>query len=49
MVVICAKDDAQKIMDNLAQNGETTMEIGYINKKEDGASVIINNTDTAWA
>ena len=49
MVVICAKDDAQKIMDNLVQHGEKVMKIGYINKKSDGASVIVNNTDTAWA
>lgn len=48
MVVICAEDVAQKVMDNLSENGETVMKIGYVDKKSDGAAVIINNTENNW-
>lgn len=49
MVVICDAADAEKIMDNLTENGETVMKIGYVSVKSDEKSVIINNTNTAWA
>ena len=49
MVVICAPDDATKIMDNLTANGEEVFKIGYLETRKDNApSVIIKNTETAW-
>lgn len=48
MIVVCEQADAQKIMDNLTEQGETVMKIGYLKKKTDEKSVIIENTDKAW-
>jgi phosphoribosylformylglycinamidine cyclo-ligase len=49
MVVICAEEDAAKIMDNLSTNGEDVFKIGYIEERKNNTpSVIIENTDTAW-
>ncbi len=49
MVVICAPDEATKIMDNLQASGEEVFQIGYLGEKEANApSVIINDTDIAW-
>lgn len=48
MVVICAPEDADNIMDNLTQNGETVMTIGQIQQKQGNEAVIIKNTDKSW-
>ena len=48
MVIVCAPVMAETIMENLTNQGETAMQIGYIDEAEDKNRVIINNTDTAW-
>ncbi len=48
MIAVCAEDNAQEIMDNLTENGEIVMKIGYLEDKSNNKSVIINNTETAW-
>jgi phosphoribosylformylglycinamidine cyclo-ligase len=48
MVVICAPDEVQKLMESLQENGEIVSQIGYINEVEGETRVTINNTDTAW-
>ncbi len=48
MVVVCAEDQAQEIMDNLIANGENAFKIGYISKKTDQNAVILNNVEQAW-
>ncbi len=48
MVVICAEDMADKLVENLTQNGEAVTKIGYIDDLQDERSVLINNTDQAW-
>ena len=48
MTLICAEDIAEKLMENLRENGETVSQIGYIEKNNDENRVIINNTDKAW-
>ncbi|HPF77671.1 MAG TPA: phosphoribosylformylglycinamidine cyclo-ligase [Alphaproteobacteria bacterium] len=48
MVVICAEDQAEKLMENLRQQGETVTKIGYIDAVQDDKRVTINNTDKAW-
>ena len=48
MVVIVKEEDAQEISKNLTENGETVTKIGYLSKKTDENSVIIQNTKQAW-
>ena len=48
MVIICDPNMAEKIMENLTENGETVREIGYIDEAQDDHLVSINNTDKAW-
>ena len=48
MVVICAEDMAEKLMENLRESGETVSRIGYIDSGDADKRVIINNTDQAW-
>lgn len=48
MVVICAEDMAEKIMENLTANGEIVNQIGYIDQAQEETHVTINNTNTAW-
>jgi phosphoribosylformylglycinamidine cyclo-ligase len=49
MVIVCAPVMAETIMENLVNQGETVMQIGYIDDVTDGNDrVIINNADTAW-
>jgi len=48
MVVICAEDEAQAVMDNLTDNGEKAFKIGYIDKKQNDKSVILNNAQKHW-
>lgn len=48
IVVICAEDMAEKIMENLSKNGEIVSKIGYIETNQGGQRVTIHNTDKAW-
>ena len=48
MVVICAEDQAQNLMDNLQENDETITQIGYIQKADQNNRVEILNADKNW-
>ena len=48
MVIVCSEDMAEKLMENLRENGETVHKIGYIDAVEGTQSVRIDNTDAAW-
>ncbi|HPD83705.1 MAG: phosphoribosylformylglycinamidine cyclo-ligase [Alphaproteobacteria bacterium] len=48
MVVVCAPDNAEKLMENLQENGETVYRIGYIDAAKGDQRVFINNAEKAW-
>lgn len=48
MVVVSREDQAENIMENLRQNGENVMKIGYIDDVSDENRVIIHNTESVW-
>ena len=48
MVVVCARDNVEKITHDLQENGETVFEIGYIQQGDDAQRVVINNAEQAW-
>ncbi len=48
MVVICAKDMAEALIEDLIKNGETVTQIGTIEQTQSPTLVSIQNTDTAW-
>lgn len=48
MVVMCAPDQAEKVMDNLKAQGETVMQIGYIDEAENDNRVTIENAEQNW-
>jgi len=48
MVVICAEEEAEKIMENLKQSGETVMKIGYIQSRNDDERVKLLNAEENW-
>ncbi len=48
MVLVCPIDDAEKLMENLKENGETVMKIGYIDSNDDEPHVVTHNTNSAW-
>ena len=48
MVVICAEDMAEKLIENLTTNGEIVSKIGYIDTTQSDTRVTLQNTDKAW-
>jgi phosphoribosylformylglycinamidine cyclo-ligase len=48
MIVICDNNDTKKIMENLKENGETAMKIGYIENCDGNERVTLLNTETNW-
>jgi len=48
MVAVCAEAEAEKIMENLKQNGETVMQIGYIQSCNDDERVKLLNAEQNW-
>lgn len=48
MVIICSKVMAEPIMENLTNQGEKAMQIGYIDEAKDNKRVIIENANQHW-
>jgi len=48
MVVICDENDAEKVMENLKENDETVMKIGYIDEENNKQRVTLIDAEKNW-